>query len=119
MRIHYILDNYAVYVAIMVPDVSSFATTWPRFYTIGGYRYPPNLGRRFQWPSNGLTVSGPGGEKLTEPQSSQLGESKVLHRSLHVHPKKVVWADGMYLDFDNGQKVPDATRWRCRRLSWT
>jgi adenosylmethionine-8-amino-7-oxononanoate aminotransferase len=35
--------------------------------------------------------------------------SKVLHRSLHDQPKKVVKAQGTYLYLENGQKILDAT----------
>lgn len=44
-------------------------------------------------------------------QAHQIGriESKVLHRSLHEQPKKVVKAQGTYLYLENGQKILDAT----------
>lgn len=51
------------------------------------------------------------GEKrgAEQPPSNRSQTSRVLHRSLHVQPRKVVKADGVYLHLDNGQKILDAT----------
>lgn len=42
-------------------------------------------------------------------QAQLLEKSKVLHRSLHEQPQKVVKAEGMYLYLENRQKILDAT----------
>lgn len=54
-------------------------------------------------------INGGDNRSIKVPVNGMIGESAVLHRSLHHKPLHVLSAKGNFLCLDNGQQILDAT----------